>query len=501
MNRIRQINKGVLERVSEARGEGRPVHGNHIRRWALELADQYNVSRDYFSASTTWLYKFKKNARIGSRKVTEYISRSVNSQQEEIDERIDQFLSDFERRSSRYARRLIINMDQTPFEYELVNKRTLSFIGERDTRLNIGQRNKMTHSFTSQPMITRDGRIFGKLLLVLQEPTGTFGPRVRPVINDLQQRYGNIAVHASKSGKLSRELIERWVQEVLQHILRQTLTSIDTNTHIASDVQSADDEVFAAPQARTGDHARSGRDRTHTLLVADSWSGETNPHTLEMLRGMGVDYLEIPRLTTRYIQPLDVNFNLQYKKFRNRVFEEALDPRSNVSLDYLTSREGIINLHSLLWNQFGSEAYTDIRYAWHNTDPRWSVDELRRRPPVPMVNEIQFGPNSTKSCGHFGQGQWTPCNRLAFMTCSHCGTPLCLKHFLERVCFHHVYETRAGTSGSHSNRNEVTPQPDDSEDEDIDGNRFCWRHSSARTTLPSNETFQDDNLERLFRNP
>ena len=94
--------------------------------------------------------------------MTEYISRSVNSQQDEIDERIDQFPSDLERRSSRYARQVIINMDRTPFEYEPVNKRTLSFIGERDTRLNIGQRNKMTYSFTAQPMITRDGRIFGK---------------------------------------------------------------------------------------------------------------------------------------------------------------------------------------------------------------------------------------------------------------------------------------------------------------------------------------------------
>jgi len=32
VNRLRQINEGVLERVSEARAEGKPVHGNHIRR-------------------------------------------------------------------------------------------------------------------------------------------------------------------------------------------------------------------------------------------------------------------------------------------------------------------------------------------------------------------------------------------------------------------------------------------------------------------------------------
>lgn len=58
--RIRRINSGVLNRIEEARLAGRAIHGYHIRRWGLELADEMNLSRDYFSASHTWLYKLKK---------------------------------------------------------------------------------------------------------------------------------------------------------------------------------------------------------------------------------------------------------------------------------------------------------------------------------------------------------------------------------------------------------------------------------------------------------
>lgn len=58
--RMRRVNEEVLNRVYEARNTGRPVHGNSMRRWGLESADDLNISREYFSASITWLYKIKK---------------------------------------------------------------------------------------------------------------------------------------------------------------------------------------------------------------------------------------------------------------------------------------------------------------------------------------------------------------------------------------------------------------------------------------------------------
>ena len=106
----------------------------------------------------------------------------------------------------------------------------------------------------------------------------------------------------------------------------------------------------------------------------------------------------------------------------------------------MASRAGIVNMHSLVWNQFGSEAYTDmLRYAWHKTDPSFSDSELSSRPPPPMVHEINFNFDKSRRCE-------MNCTNFAFIKCAHCGKHLCLKHFLDRACFHEVNDARAGPS-------------------------------------------------------
>lgn len=128
----------------------------------------------------------------------------------------------------------------------------------------------------------------------------------------------------------------------------------------------------------------------------------------------------------------------QYKLLIKRIEEEAI---INNMIERVSSRDGIINMHSLAWNQFGSEAYTDMfRWSWRKADQRFTNDELHRAPPPPMVLENQFTFNHNSVC------EWEGCNRTAFIKCSHCGKHLCVGHFLDRVCFHHVNEQRASTS-------------------------------------------------------
>lgn len=50
---IQRVNEGVLRKVREAREVGRPVHGYNMRRWGLELADEYNITaplREFYLA-------------------------------------------------------------------------------------------------------------------------------------------------------------------------------------------------------------------------------------------------------------------------------------------------------------------------------------------------------------------------------------------------------------------------------------------------------------------
>lgn len=213
------------------------------------------------------------------------ISRSENNQQNIIDARIDRFLSAYEEQARHFSRRLIWNMDQTPIQYEHASKRTISFIGEKNTKARVDSKNKLTHSITAQPMISRDGSTIGKLLLVMQEAQNGFGPRVAETVSNLERQYGNVRVLATTSGKLTGELIRQWLREVLHPAIRDHLDSLDTDTELDTDFEtlSIDDEAFGEPGLSANESispALNSSDRhafeqtylkPHTMLIADSW--------------------------------------------------------------------------------------------------------------------------------------------------------------------------------------------------------------------------------------
>ena len=57
-------------------------------------------------------------------------------------------------------------------------------------------------------MISRSGRLFLKLLMVIQEvDDDAYNSRTRP---ELERKFGNVEMYAGKSGKLSSNLISNW---------------------------------------------------------------------------------------------------------------------------------------------------------------------------------------------------------------------------------------------------------------------------------------------------
>lgn len=68
--------------------------------------------------------------------------------------------------------------------------------------LMLDSKNKKTHSYTVQPLVSRDGRTLGKLLICLQEPKGDFGPRVEQQVRSLERELGNVRVVLSTSRKM-----------------------------------------------------------------------------------------------------------------------------------------------------------------------------------------------------------------------------------------------------------------------------------------------------------
>ena len=49
------------------------------------------------------------------------------------------------------------------------------------------------------------------------------------------------------------------------------------------------------------------------MILVDSWGGQADPCFRRELHSYEVEVLQIPRLTTKDIQPLDVTFMRQYK--------------------------------------------------------------------------------------------------------------------------------------------------------------------------------------------
>lgn len=192
-------------------------------------------------------------------------------------------------------------------------------------------------------------------------------------------------------------------------------------------------------------------DEPAVLVLADSWSGHSKKSQQEDLMRMKIKMLQIPPRTTDKLQPLDVNFNRQLKIFYNRIMEEAFyeDIMHNV-----TSREGIINIQSLMHNQLSSPKYRDmILYAWHNTDPAFNRSSLVNFPPK-MVNSIQFDFEASEKC------QVNGCEKHPFIKCAHCDQLLCLHHFLERKCFHNPSDVRK--------KREAEPEHEDDESGEVE---------------------------------
>lgn len=477
--RMTLINENVNDKFVEARRKKQPVRGFTLKNWALQEARKLNYPQ--FKASNHWLSNFKKRYEISSRKVTKITTKLGSSGADEGEVR--RFNEKFSRWKREFPDHSIWNMDQTGFNYELGTDRTLSHTGERDTELIAGSKNKQTHSYTAQPLVSRAGKLIGKLLLCFQERDGRFGPKVGNKLYDLQQAYGNVVAFASQSGKMSSELNARWVRDVVgpavcEHHGLPNDAARHPESLVGSEEEGMDDEDAACYGVRRRDGERlcdelgepseycrvQNRMRVaaectsvpNILMIVDAWAGNKAIHP--DARMLGIKVVTLPEGSTADLQPLDVGFMRQYKLFVSRITNQA---HYDELLSDVTSREGILNLQSLVWNQLSSPAYEQmLRWIWHNTDPDYPRTASGQVIKPPLVSQIQFKFNVT-DC------QVGSCTNHAFIRCSHCGKLLCLRHFLERRCFHKntsVEDVENILAESRRDNDDETDEEDDEEE-------------------------------------
>lgn len=529
-NKMKLINQHVRGEFNKAREAGMPVRGFMLRDWGLMEAERLNATH-FFHASTKWLHSFKTREGIVSRKVTKTIARR-NVDPTTLQWRIDKFMDTYAEQRSKFYRRHIWNMDQVGFTYEIDTQRTLDWKGNRDTIIIPNQRGHQTHSYTLQPIVSREGEIIGKLLIALREPKG-FGPRIGPEVRELEEKFGNIKIISAPSGKMDNERMAQWVETVLSDAVvdagavcpheNKTMCAAgdidppevieDVASLMRSDNRGIDDDDLDCAADLQGEliHwcrryrnesysmeectqdayrsvSRQCLNLPHILLLLDSWGGNRNTNLYRMARSRGVKILRIPEGTTGHVQPLDVGVFRQWKVFTGRIQFRAYHERCLASV---TSRNGTINMQSLIWNQFSSPAYRQmLRYAWHDTDSSFDVmKELGTTGKPKKVIQIQFKLTSSHC-------QVENCTEHAFLRCSHCGKHLCLKHFLGRHCFHTSNRTAYETSDLFDVLNregEVEDEDDIDEDDDnilelIDSIQRIAEHQ----TTPAPSSYHDE---------
>jgi len=176
----------------------------------------------------------------------------------------------------------VMNTDQSPFYYELRTTQSLDFIGEKKTYLIVGSESRTTHLYTIQPIATAYGHLLAHLLICFQETSGNeFGPIVAQRVQESFSE--NVFVTCSKSGKMTEKQVNEWI------------------THCFLPNVSGE-----------------------TLLLLDSWSGQTEVSLLRMIQDHTGNDAEvgddpqvlvkvIPPKTTPISRPLDVNSRVPFQ--------------------------------------------------------------------------------------------------------------------------------------------------------------------------------------------
>ena len=370
-DKMLQIGKYVINQFQGAYDKSLPIHDNDLKRWALVERDCINLSPKLFSASSKWIYNFKKKHRIVSRKINKFITQS------QIENRIDllnvanQFVSEVKTLISVYGADNVFNSDQSGFNLETHTGRTLSFKGDSKIEILAQSTSSLTHSYTIQPFVTVSGLLKSPLLIVLKEPGGKFGPIVQKSIYTAE----NIVAVPSTSGKLTSKIVADWYK----NIFLQTFSK-------------------------------------QSVLCLDSWTGQTkkifeNIHS----KGKKVQILTIPPGTTGLIQPLDIYGFRPWKNFVKCLSDFIILHGCHINLHL---RNNILKIQSLTHNQFSSPRFVNLfKYSCYKSG------YVSQKPPkceTPVSYCFQGIDHVCKLC-----------DKIACLRCAWCTNYICLDHFFD----------------------------------------------------------------------
>jgi len=236
-----------------------------------------------FSASMSWVERFKNKYKIKQRKITKFVNKREHATLEEILESVQRFQVQTKAIMPDFELDYIINTDQTGCQYQMTYNRTLATQGSKTVLVKKKSLHDISHSYTAQYSIIASGKILPVVFLCMQEPAGKFGPKVQKKVDTLINEYKNVFVTCSKSGKLTKTLYT---------YLKYCLSPYVENNKF--------------------------------LLLIDSWGGQTDLTLYDDIFEDEEDRAScftkiIPPKFTPLCQPCDVYFYRQIKNFIKRL--------------------------------------------------------------------------------------------------------------------------------------------------------------------------------------
>lgn len=363
----------TFERFTHERQvKGEAVHHRDLQRWSSEISQRMGLKKR--CASISFANSIKKKYRIVCRFVQQKRNFTRGTEEDRLAE-AEAFVHRVNPLLSQFDPALTFNADQTGVNYEASPKRTLEVRNTKLVAVNVRNVNRTTHSYTVQLCCSASGALFPKLFVVLQEKDGVFGPRVQPSVDELvETSCTNLIVRCTSSGKMNQNLLREWV-----------------------------DQFEAVHPDRK-------------LLLWDSWS----PQRPALYENENLKIEQIPPKTTKYCQPLDSLFMIQWKAIYKHLFF-LLNRRRNVD------RILILKINSVVHNQLSHPHFESlIKAAWSSCGFR-SDDLQNQHESYAKVNELFL---------NHSECQMEDCCSSAAIRCIHCGAHLCVSHLIEEIHLH-----------------------------------------------------------------
>lgn len=372
--KFNRITMHVTETFKQRRQEGRCVHDADIKMWAKAKAIELNFRS--FHASDSWVLRWKRKNNIVSRKVKSFITVRTYQSRDDIRKSVEDWQQATRALMTTYADANIYNADESGFHKEMTVGRTLAVRGSTDIVGVVQSVHATTHTYTIMPLLSPTGKLAPKLFVILQEPRS-----LSAQIRQSMFAAPNLIVHSHSSGKMTKELFRRFLQEaVVEQISGEKL-----------------------------------------LLILDSYGPHKDASVLldlHVQNNLPEDKITthiIPPNTTSMCQPLDLHFFRMYKHMVRKISDAARDSSEEISLQ---QRNNLLMLQSLTYNQLCSPRfYNSHRHGWVLAK---LVDE-----PRPFETSTQFCfQHKLPFCNLQAE-----CSNMGFIKCAWCTKVICFKHF------------------------------------------------------------------------